>query len=111
MKISDLQKKTDKWIQDYGVRYFDPMTNTALLMEEVGELARLMARKYGEQSSKTEISQEGIADEMSDILFVLTCLANQMNIDLTDALATNFQKKTERDGSRHLNNPKLKAKK
>jgi len=115
MKIKKLQKTVDKWIKEYGVRYFDEKTNMILLMEETGELARLIARKYGEQSFKTAISdkeiKENISDEIADILFVLTCLANQMDIDLEDAIAKNFDKKTKRDHSRHLSNKKLKTKK
>ena len=112
MEINELQKNIDKWIKDYGVRYFDEMTNLAILMEETGELARLFARKYGEQSFKKNINeeeiQEKISDEMADILFVLVCLANQMGINLEDAIKKNIQKKSVRDKSRHKNNPKLK---
>ena len=111
MEIKTLQKKVDNWIKNYGVRYFDEMTNLALLIEETGELARLIARKYGEQSFKKQISdeeiQKNIADEMADILFVLTCLANQMDIDIETAIKENFEKKTSRDNLRHKNNPKL----
>lgn len=107
----ELQDKVDAWVKQYGVRYFDVMTNTALLMEEVGELARLNARIYGEQSFKTSISAEEakkmLADEMADIVFVLTCLANQSNIDLEEAIRLNFEKKSSRDKDRHQNNPKL----
>lgn len=112
MEIKDFQSKVDLWIKQYGVRYFDEMTNTLLLTEEVGELSRLMARQYGEQSFKVPISKETvktkIADEMADILFVLTCLANQMDIDLEKVIETNFDKKTKRDNIRHKENDKLK---
>lgn len=111
MKIKTLQKKVDKWINKHGVRYFDEKTNMLLLTEEVGELSRLIARKYGEQSFKIAISKEqikeNIADEIADILFVLTCLSNQMDIDLKEAIKKNFKKKTKRDNNRHKNNPKL----
>ncbi len=111
MEIKTLQKTVDNWINTYGVRYFDEMTNLALLMEETGELARLLARKYGEQSFKNPVPdtklKKMIADEIGDILFVLTCLANQMNIDLETTIEHNFNKKTERDNIRHKNNPKL----
>ena len=112
MKISEWQKEVDEWIHNHGVRYFEVKTNTLLLTEEVGEFTRLIARKYGEQSFKHEISNEEvknkIAEEMSDILFVLTCLANQMDIDLTHELRRNILKKTRRDAQRHLKNEKLK---
>ncbi len=112
MTIKDYQAKVDNWIQTIGVRYFREETNMILLMEEVGELGRLVARVYGEQSFKEEIAEdqikEKIADEMADILFVLTCLSNQMNIDLEDAIQKNIDKKTNRDKVRHKNNPKLK---
>lgn len=111
MTLKALQKTVDNWIRDYGVRYFDEMTNMVLLTEEVGELARLMAREYGEQSFKKneEVKdvKSRISDEMSDVLFVMTCLANQMNIDLTDAMQKNLDKKTKRDSDRHRNNKKL----
>lgn len=108
MTIQDAQKLVDYWIKEKGVRYFNELTNTALLMEEVGELARIMARKYGEQSEKETDEEMDLADEMADVLFVLICLANQTGIDLAEALDKNLVKKTKRDGSRHLNNPKLK---
>jgi NTP pyrophosphatase (non-canonical NTP hydrolase) len=108
MTIKDLQVKTDQWIKEYGVRYFNEMTNLALLMEEVGELARLIAREYGEQSFKENESKMKLSEEMADVLFVLVCLANQTNIDLTQAIADNFQKKTQRDKDRHKKNGKLK---
>jgi NTP pyrophosphatase (non-canonical NTP hydrolase) len=112
MELKELQLSVDKWIKEYGVRYFDEKTNTLLLMEEVGEFSRLIARKYGEQSFKSaktdeEIKDE-ICDELSDILFVLVCLANQMDIDIEEIMLKNLNKKTLRDKIRHLNNPKLK---
>ena len=105
--IHDLQERTDAWINEYGVRYFNEMTNLALLVEEVGELARVMARKFGEQSFK-ESDQDNLPDEMADILFVLACIANQSGVDLTHAINENFRKKTGRDNQRHIHNPKLK---
>lgn len=111
MTIKDWQKSVDDWITQYGVRYFDEMTNTLLLSEEVGEFSRHIARKYGEQSYKKpadrEKSDEDIRSELGDILFVLTCLANQMDIDITQVLENNMTKKTHRDSKRHINNPKL----
>ena len=111
MTINDAQKTVDEWINTIGVRYFNELTNTAILMEEVGEVARLMARIYGEQSfKKTEDISDvkaALADEMADVLFVLVCLANQTGIDLTDALKKNLDKKTKRDKTRHLENEKL----
>lgn len=107
MKISEAQAKVDHWIQTLGVRYFNELTNTAILMEEVGELARIMARRYGEQSEKESDRNKDLGDEMADILFVLCCLANQTGIDLTQALEKNLEKKTQRDAQRHLKNPKL----
>jgi NTP pyrophosphatase (non-canonical NTP hydrolase) len=107
MKISEAQAKVDHWIQTLGVRYFNELTNTAILMEEVGELARIMARRYGEQSEKESDRNKDLGDEMADILFVLCCLANQTGIDLTQALEKNLEKKTQRDAQRHHNNPKL----
>ncbi len=107
MKISEAQAKVDHWIKTLGVRYFNELTNTAILMEEVGELARIMARRYGEQSEKESDRNKDLGDEMADILFVLCCLANQTGIDLTQALEKNLEKKTQRDAQRHLNNPKL----
>ncbi|HHH55289.1 MAG TPA: pyrophosphatase [Bacteroidetes bacterium] len=112
MRIEKLQKMVDDWVNTYGIRYFDEMTNLAILMEETGELARLFARKYGEQSFKQNISdheiKEKISDEMADILFVLVCLANQTGVNLENAVIKNLEKKTKRDKSRHKNNPKLK---
>jgi NTP pyrophosphatase (non-canonical NTP hydrolase) len=107
MTIQELQEKTDVWIKKYGVRYFNEMTNLALLMEEVGELSRLIARQYGEQSFKNEESKNKISEELADVLFVLVCLANQTNTNLTEAVETNFVKKTERDKERHKQNNKL----
>lgn len=108
MSLSDYQQKVDDWIKEYGVRYFSELTNTAILMEEVGELARLMARKYGDQSfKKGENEASQLADEMADILWVLTCLANQTGVNLEEAVKANFEKKTTRDATRHKNNPKL----
>ncbi len=111
MKVSELQKTVDQWIRDYGVRYFNELTNMTVLTEEVGELARLMAREYGEQSFKEEKDKndvkQKIADELSDIIFVVTCLANQMDIDLTKAIQKNLDKKTKRDHQRHKANEKL----
>lgn len=108
MKISEAQETVDKWIKTYGVRYFSELTNMAILTEEVGELARVMARKYGDQSFKKEDLNVDMADEMADILWVLVCLANQTGIDLEQAFAKNMEKKTKRDSERHLNNDKLK---
>lgn len=112
MSIEEAQKLVDEWIKSYGVKYYSEMTNFTILVEEVGELGRLFARHYGEQSFKPdqepENIQEAIADEMADILFVLICLANQQNINLQSALEKNLEKKTQRDKYRHINNPKLK---
>ncbi len=108
MTIAEAQKLVDEWIKENGVRYFDEMTNFAILTEEVGELARVFARKYGEQSNKKSDEDYNEADEMADILWVLLCLANQTGVDLTDALKKNLEKKTARDKDRHKNNPKLK---
>ena len=106
--IAEAQRQVDHWIKTVGVRYFNELTNTAILMEEVGELARIMARKYGEQSFKASDMDKDLGDEMADILWVLICLANQTGIDLTAALAKNFEKKNIRDKDRHKNNDKLK---
>ena len=108
MEISQAQAIVDNWIKTTGVRYFNELTNTAMLMEEVGEVARIMARQYGEQSFKQSDKEVNLADEMADVLFVLICLANQTGIDLTDALEKNMQKKNIRDATRHQNNEKLK---
>lgn len=111
MTITELQEEVDKWIKEYGVRYFDVKTNALLLNEEVGELSRLIARKYGEQSFKRKEDAENVAqsigDEIGDILFVLTCLANQMGYDLDEILKNNMDKKTKRDSKRHHKNKKL----
>ena len=108
ISLSDYQQKVDDWIKEYGVRYFSELTNTAILMEEVGELARLMARNYGDQSfKKGENESSHLADEMADVLWVLTCLANQTGVNLEEAVKANFEKKTARDATRHKNNPKL----
>ncbi|MDG2454247.1 MAG: nucleotide pyrophosphohydrolase [Bacteroidia bacterium] len=108
MTIKEAQATIDQWITTVGVRYFDPLTNTAVLMEEVGEVARIMSRKYGEQSFKESDKAVDLGDEMADVLFVLMCLANQCDIDLEQALAKNLDKKTKRDAQRHQNNPKLR---
>ncbi len=107
LTLNQLQTDVDKWIQSIGVRYFSELTNLSILMEEVGELARLMARTYGEQSFKKGESKENIPGEIGDILFVLTCLANQMGLSLEDCIKLTLQKNTERDLDRHKNNPKL----
>jgi NTP pyrophosphatase (non-canonical NTP hydrolase) len=108
MTIQQAQTEVDNWIKTLGVRYFNELTNTAMLMEEVGEVARIMARRYGEQSEKESDKNKDLGDEMADVLFVLICLANQTGIDLTDALQKNLDKKTKRDATRHLENEKLK---
>lgn len=108
MKISDAQLMVDEWIKKHGVRYFNELTNTAILMEEVGEVARIMARKYGEQSYKDSDKKIELADEMADVLFVLICLANQTGVDLSEAFQKNLEKKTTRDSDRHHENEKLK---
>ncbi|MFD2598201.1 nucleotide pyrophosphohydrolase [Sphingobacterium corticis] len=108
MTIQEAQEKVDQWINTTGIRYFNELTNTAMLMEEVGEVARIMARQYGEQSFKKSDEDVNLADEMADVLFVLICLANQTGISLTDALHKNLEKKTNRDADRHANNEKLK---
>ena len=107
MTIREAQEKVDQWIKTYGVRYFNELTNMAVLTEEVGELARIMARKYGEQSFK-EGEKHNLSEEMADVLWVLICLANQTGVDLTKALEASFEKKTLRDKERHRNNIKLK---
>ena len=106
MEIRDLQQRVDEWIRTYGVRYFSELTNMAVLTEEVGELARVMARRYGDQSFKAG-EKDDLADEMADIIWVLTCLANQTGVDLEQAIERNFEKKTTRDKERHKLNPKL----
>lgn len=108
MTLKEAQSRVDTWIKTVGVRYFTELTNTAILMEEVGEVARIMARTYGDQSFKKSDLAKDLGDEMADVLFVLICLANQTGIDLTEALEKNLEKKTLRDADRHKNNPKLK---
>jgi NTP pyrophosphatase (non-canonical NTP hydrolase) len=107
MTIQEAQQAVDQWIKTYGVRYFSELTNMAVLTEEVGELARVIARKYGDQSFKAG-EEENLGEEMADVLWVLICLANQTGVDLTEALERSFEKKTKRDKERHKNNPKLK---
>ena len=106
MTITEAQQRVDAWIKEYGVRYFNELTNMAILTEEVGEVARIMARKYGEQSFK-EGDKSDLGDELADVLWVLICIANQTGIDLSEALEKNFDKKTKRDNKRHINNSKL----
>ncbi len=106
MTIDEAQKQVDEWIKSYGVRYFDELTNMAILTEEVGEVARIMARRYGEQSAKKDEKLD-LADELADVLWVLCCIANQTGVDLTEAFARNIEKKTTRDKERHKNNIKL----
>lgn len=108
MTIAEAQATVDKWIKENGVRYFSELTNMAILTEEVGEVARIMARQYGEQSFKKSDEGKQLADELADVLFVLICLANQTGIDLTEALRQNLDKKTSRDSERHKQNEKLK---
>lgn len=105
--LHEAQQMVDKWINEYGVRYFSELTNMAVLTEEVGEMARIMARRYGDQSFKAG-EYADLGDEMADVLWVLLCIANQTGVDLTEALRRNIRKKTERDNKRHINNPKLK---
>ena len=107
MTIKEAQERVDKWISTIGIRYFNELTNMAILTEEVGEVARIMSRKYGEQSFKESDTDKDLADELADVLWVLICIANQTGIDLTDALEKNFQKKTTRDKNRHKKNSKL----
>ena len=108
MQLSDAQKQIDDWIKQYGVRYFNELTNTAILMEEVGEVARIIARRFGEQNEKESDKQNDLEDELADVLFVLICIANQTGVNLEAALQKNLIKKTNRDSNRHLNNSKLK---
>lgn len=108
MTIKEAQNEVDNWIKNVGVRYFSELTNMTILTEEVGELARIMARTYGDQSFKKSDLEKDLGDEMADILWVLICLANQTGIDLTEAFRKNIEKKTKRDKERHINNPKLK---
>jgi NTP pyrophosphatase (non-canonical NTP hydrolase) len=107
MTIEEAQKEVDNWIKTKGIRYFNELTNMAILTEEVGEVARIIARKYGEQSFKKEEENAKLGDELADVLFVLICLANQTGVDLTEALKKNMEKKSIRDAERHKNNPKL----
>ncbi len=107
MTIQQAQAIIDQWIKEYGVRYFNELTNTAILMEEVGEVARIMARRYGEQSEKDTDKNKDLGDELADVLFVVMCIANQTGIDLEEALTKNLEKKTNRDFNRHKNNSKL----
>jgi len=109
MTIQEAQKKVDQWINTTGVRYFSELTNLAMLTEEVGEVARIMARTYGDQSFKDSDREKNLSDELADVLFVVICIANQTGIDLTEALEKNLKKKTERDGQRHQQNPKLRS--
>lgn len=108
MTIRELQGSVDDWIKTYGVRYFNELTNMAILTEEVGELARVFARKFGEQSSKESDLNRSLEEEMADVLWVLVCMANQTGVDLTEAIRKSFEKKTQRDAERHKNNLKLK---
>lgn len=108
MTIEQAQERVDQWIKTTGIRYFNELTNTAILMEEVGEVARIMSRTYGEQSFKKSDEAVNLADEMADVLFVLICLANQTGVDLNEALLKNLEKKSNRDADRHKNNEKLK---
>lgn len=108
LSLKEIQQQVDTWIKEHGVRYFSELTNMTILTEEVGELARIMARTYGDQSFKKEDADKNLADEMADILWVLACLANQTGVDLTQAFKKNIEKKTQRDKERHKNNPKLK---
>jgi NTP pyrophosphatase (non-canonical NTP hydrolase) len=108
ISLNNAQEQVDQWIRTIGVRYYSELTNTAILMEEVGELARIMARKYGDQSFKQGESEDNLADEMADVLWILLCLANQTGVNLEEAFIKNIEKKTNRDAARHKNNPKLK---
>ena len=108
MTLKEAQERVDEWINTTGVRYFDELTNTAILTEEVGEVARIMARRYGEQSEKESDKNKDLGDEMADVLWVLICLANQTGVDLTQAFKKNMEKKSIRDKDRHKNNDKLK---
>ncbi len=107
MEIREAQEIVDKWIKEVGVRYFNELTNMAMLTEEVGEVARIIARRYGEQSEKESDKEKDLGDELADVLFVLICLANQTGVNLEEALKKNLDKKSNRDGERHLNNKKL----
>ena len=110
MTLDEAQKRVDEWIRTYGVQYFSELTNMAILTEEVGEVARIISRKFGDQSFKPSDKEKNLADELADVLWVVICIANQTGIDLTEALEANFRKKTERDSERHKNNEKLKNK-
>lgn len=110
MTLEEAQKRVDEWIRTYGVQYFSELTNMAILTEEVGEVARIISRKFGDQSFKPSDKDKNLADELADVLWVVICLANQTGIDLTEALEANFRKKTERDSERHKNNEKLNNK-
>ena len=107
MTIQQAQSEVDTWIKKYGVKYFSELTNLGILMEEVGEVSRIMVRKYGDRSSKSSDNKQ-LADELADVLWVLICISNQTGVDLTEALRLNFEKKTNRDSIRHIDNPKLK---
>ena len=111
LTLKELQHRVNEWIHKFGVKYFSPLTNMAILTEEVGEVARIMSRLYGEQSLKPgeQINKEALADELADVLWVVTCIANQTQCDLTTAIEKNIAKKSSRDAQRHLNNPKLKS--
>ncbi len=109
MTIKEAQEKVDDWIHTYGVRYFSELTNMAVLTEEVGELARVMARRFGDQSFKKGENPDALSEELADVLWVLICIANQTGVDLTEALESSFKKKTERDATRHIKNEKLKS--
>jgi NTP pyrophosphatase (non-canonical NTP hydrolase) len=109
MTIEEAQHTIDRWIKDYGVRYFNELTNMAVLVEEVGEVARIMSRRYGEQSEKESDKGKDLGDELADILFVLMCIANQTGVNLEEALEKNLQKKTARDANRHKGNDKLRS--
>ena len=108
MKLNELQEDIDAWVRTYGVRYFSELTNLGILVEEVGEVARIMTRRYGDQSFKGS-ERNDLGDELADVLFVLTCIANQTGVDLTEAMRRNLEKKTARDKDRHRNNPKLRG--
>ena len=108
MTIQQAQQQVDNWIKQYGVRYFSELTNMAMLTEEVGEVARIIARRYGEQSEKESDKNKDLGDELADVMFIIICLANQTGINLEDALKKNLDKKTKRDSERHINNDKLK---
>lgn len=107
MTIKELQQRVDEWINTTGVRYFSPLTNMTILTEEVGEVARIMARRYGDQSEKPSDQGRDLSDELADVIWVVTCLANQTGVDLTEAIERNFEKKSTRDATRHKDNPKL----